>query len=422
VPTLLIACASPLDQDRLRLGNEEKQIRQALQRSRKRDHWKIESNLAVTVDDLRRALLDHRPAVLHFAGHGRPDGLCFESEDGGSHAPDRMSVAKLFHVFRDDLKCVVLNACYSQPQAELIRDGIDYVIGMSASIEDDSAAKFAEAFYEAVFAGVDFRTAFDLGCSALDLNKLPSGEVPKFLTRVNHTTLAYAAHVPEAERIIHAYLSTPPLERAQLTSTGSSLQPTLAQFYGEMIHVPFDRVRVLSMQQLSEYQWRALTEVRLSDKSDTKIFYLQIRNRSVLVEWEATVGFWSMPAKTYLSLGSQTPVIARVKAELCSDYWGAYSDMGRLYQSIQLQSAGIDLFRGYVRRGSPEHKELVDLLSDGRQHDVTLEIANESGDPKESVIRRALSKTWLYTPPNPQQTTPTEGTRPWIPPRPSLKK
>jgi hypothetical protein len=52
------------------------------------EHWRIESNQAATVDDLRRALLDYEPAVVHFAGHGSPDGLCFETSQGDSHTAD----------------------------------------------------------------------------------------------------------------------------------------------------------------------------------------------------------------------------------------------------------------------------------------------------------------------------------------------
>ena len=83
MPTVLLVAASPLDQDRLRLGHEVKKIKQALERSRNREKWTIESNEAVTVDDLRRALLDFRPTVVHFSGHGAgTGGLAFEDDDG----------------------------------------------------------------------------------------------------------------------------------------------------------------------------------------------------------------------------------------------------------------------------------------------------------------------------------------------------
>lgn len=63
--------------------------------------------------------------------------------------------------------CVVLSACYSQPQAAAIAEHIDAVIGMSAAIPDDDARTFAGAFYEALAEGEHVKRAFELGCSAI---------------------------------------------------------------------------------------------------------------------------------------------------------------------------------------------------------------------------------------------------------------
>lgn len=146
--------SSPLDQDRLRLSAEFRDIRRALQRSRNRENWIIESNEAATVDDLRRALLDFRPQIVHFAGHGSGGGgLCFEDSDGKTSLAGSEPLAKLFHHFKKDLQCVVLNACYSSHRGSVISKEIDYVVGMSDSVGDESAAKFAVSFYDAVFAG-----------------------------------------------------------------------------------------------------------------------------------------------------------------------------------------------------------------------------------------------------------------------------
>src|SRR5262249_22180269 len=156
-----------------------KNISHALERSRNREDWRIESNQATTVDDLRRALLDNQPTVVHFCGHGAGEaGLCFENEQGGTHLAHATPLAKLFHHFKDKLKCVVLNACFSQVQADVIRQEIDYVVGMRKTILDEVAVKFAVAFYDAVFANADFRTAFNIGCASIDLHNMPESNVP----------------------------------------------------------------------------------------------------------------------------------------------------------------------------------------------------------------------------------------------------
>ena len=48
---------------------------------------------------------------------------------------------------------MLLNACYSEVQAEEIYKHIDCVIGMKSSIQDRAALDFSEGFYDAISAG-----------------------------------------------------------------------------------------------------------------------------------------------------------------------------------------------------------------------------------------------------------------------------
>ena len=87
-------------------------------------------------------------------------------------------LAKLFRLFNESLKCVVLNACYSDVQATAICNEITCVVGMKSTIGDESALKFAAAFYDAIFAQCSIGMAFDMGCNALDLSNLSDSDVP----------------------------------------------------------------------------------------------------------------------------------------------------------------------------------------------------------------------------------------------------
>ncbi|MGZ3303788.1 MAG: AAA-like domain-containing protein, partial [Isosphaeraceae bacterium] len=78
----------------------------------------------------------------------------------------------------DHVKCVVLNACYSEVQAEAISKHIDFVVGMKKAIGDEAAIKFAVGFYDALGAGRDFETAYKFGCSAIDLKGIPESLTP----------------------------------------------------------------------------------------------------------------------------------------------------------------------------------------------------------------------------------------------------
>ena len=91
-----------------------------------RDSLELVSRWAVRPDDLLQALLEVKPHVVHFSGHGRSAAELIVLDDRGSPKP--VSKEALIHVFRtlkDNVRVVVLNACYSQPQAEALAQTID---------------------------------------------------------------------------------------------------------------------------------------------------------------------------------------------------------------------------------------------------------------------------------------------------------
>ena len=80
--TILLLAANPKDTKRIRLDEEQRRIEQALERGKKRDEFRLVSKWAVTDDDLRRAILENEPDIVHFSGHGNGLGLEFENELG----------------------------------------------------------------------------------------------------------------------------------------------------------------------------------------------------------------------------------------------------------------------------------------------------------------------------------------------------
>jgi hypothetical protein len=78
---------------------------------------------------------------------------------------------------------VVLNACYSAPQAAAIANHVDCVIGMPDAIGDAASVNFAAAFYQALAYGRDVQTAFELGCNQIDLQALAEPSKPRLLAQ-----------------------------------------------------------------------------------------------------------------------------------------------------------------------------------------------------------------------------------------------
>jgi tetratricopeptide (TPR) repeat protein len=176
---ILILAANPTDTTQLRLGDEVRKIQNARRQATNRQQIQI-FNQWVRVDDLRQVLFEHKPNVVHFCGHGEGDnGLVLENEYGEKQLVSSESLAGLFKNFQEHVDCVVLNACYSEAQAEIIHEHINCVIGMNQSISDKAAIEFATGFYEALTNGANYKKSFDLGCNAIDLKNIPESQKPQ---------------------------------------------------------------------------------------------------------------------------------------------------------------------------------------------------------------------------------------------------
>ncbi|WP_017314445.1 CHAT domain-containing protein [Mastigocladopsis repens] len=181
---ILILSANPKDTNKLRLDEEVRKIQAALKRANNREQFEIVTEWAVQVDDLRRALLDHQPTIVHFSGHGSGgNGLALENSSGQMQLVSTQSLARLFKLFQNKVECVLLNACYSEAQAEAIHQHIDYVIGMNRAIGDMAAIKFAVGFYDAMGAGRPYEDCFEVGCASIDLEGIPESETPVLKAR-----------------------------------------------------------------------------------------------------------------------------------------------------------------------------------------------------------------------------------------------
>ena len=179
VRTILVLAANPINQARLRLDEEVREIDEGLRRSKHREYFKLEQRWAVNAGALRRALLDFTPDIVHFCGHGSgDDGLILEDKIGCANLVSTEALATLFELCKEHVQCVVLNACYSEKQANSIVQHIGYVIGMSETIGDKSAIKFAIGFYDALGAGRSVETAYKFGCSAIQMESIPEYLIP----------------------------------------------------------------------------------------------------------------------------------------------------------------------------------------------------------------------------------------------------
>lgn len=168
----------------LRLDNEIREIEEAIRRAANRDLFEIRIRTAVRPQDIRRAIAEEQPQIVHFCGHGLEDGRLLLEDDGGNNKPVAPEgLASLFKLHADYVKCVLLNACYSEKPAVAISQYINYVIGMNNPIQDKAAITFAQGFYDGLGYKISsnhdvLQRAFDEGMVAIQMENLSQGSIP----------------------------------------------------------------------------------------------------------------------------------------------------------------------------------------------------------------------------------------------------
>jgi len=215
---ILVLATNPEKTTPLRLDEEVRSIDQALLQSRFRDKFDLEQQWAVRVSDLQRLLLRYKPDIVHFSGHGSESSeIILEDSEGNNKPVPALALSKLFSLFKDNIKCVVLNACYTEVQAEAISKHISCVVGMSKAIGDEAAISFSEAFYGALGDGRDIKTAFELGCNQIDLENLDEKDTPRLKTKEeNAEELTFIADTGDENQKWGS-----PRDYAMLITTGS---------------------------------------------------------------------------------------------------------------------------------------------------------------------------------------------------------
>lgn len=203
--TILFLAANPKGTEPLRLDEEVREIDEGLRRAKHRDRFTLKQQWAVRPRDLQRAILELKPQIVHFSGHGVGNsetasaeapstrklvplsslgeeigeaGLFLEDQTGRAKLVSTEALAGLFELFKEHVECVVLNACYSERQAEAIAEHIPYVIGMDRAISDRAAIEFAIGFYDALGTGESIDRAYKLGSVAIQMAGIPEHLTP----------------------------------------------------------------------------------------------------------------------------------------------------------------------------------------------------------------------------------------------------
>ena len=212
--TILFLAANPQvttnsDRHVLALEEEARAIREELERGGHRDRFEFATRWAVRPLDLLRELNRLRPSIVHFSGHGTGDdrapdarlrrditaeaagggvkaaqsGLYFLDSQGRPKLVPTEALQEAFGAAGSMVKLVVLNACYSDVQADALLAHVDCVVGMAGAILDAAAIAFACGFYGALGEGLSATVAYRQGCAAISMQGLADRHRPRLRVR-----------------------------------------------------------------------------------------------------------------------------------------------------------------------------------------------------------------------------------------------
>ncbi|HAS42831.1 MAG TPA: hypothetical protein DCS93_20290 [Microscillaceae bacterium] len=178
--SILFLCANPDPTAQLNFDKEVNKIELSLKLSNYRDKFSFHNKRAVNGDIIRAGLRDYKPEVVHFSGHGAgEEGIIILDEFDEPTILSNQALNAMFKIYKTHVKCVVLNACYSEEQARIIKQHIPYVIGMSDAIEDSTSIAFSKGFYEALGDNKTYPEAFEEGKLVILMENMPGADIPQ---------------------------------------------------------------------------------------------------------------------------------------------------------------------------------------------------------------------------------------------------
>jgi hypothetical protein len=182
---ILYLSANPSEQARLRVDEELREIRDALQRSPGGlARFDLQQRTALRERDLSLSMLETRPRIVHFSGHGSAGGGIYIEDDIGRQILISVGgLAELFRLMSASVECVIVNACDTRHLAEAIVEHVDHVVGMRQKIGDRAAIRFSTGFYQALGAGEPVDRAFEFGCAQIRFSPIGSEHSTPVLLR-----------------------------------------------------------------------------------------------------------------------------------------------------------------------------------------------------------------------------------------------
>jgi hypothetical protein len=132
-------------------------------------------------------------------------------------------------------------------------------------------------------------------------------------------------------------------------------------------------------------------------KMGSQIVYCKKTNDGFKIDWEATIGYNQVSMITFKANLSSQPTEFRVYATIDTYYNYNYSNAQNTHWNININAEEGNIPGGYINKSSVEGKKIYDILKDGKQHQLIVELKIDATDDKSgsnAIITKVIKEGW----------------------------
>lgn len=174
----LFVGSNPLHDKELAINEEIQQIRERVRSAGGVQLFEFFTNPSASIDNLLDELNGSMPEIVHFSTHGTELSELLLKNASGPVPIARSALLALFRAAPASIRLLMLNACYSKPLGDALKEYIPCVIGFPSTIPDSSAVKFSAQFYNTLAFGQPVSRAFEQARVQLLVDSIADDSLP----------------------------------------------------------------------------------------------------------------------------------------------------------------------------------------------------------------------------------------------------
>ncbi|TKD03391.1 hypothetical protein [Polyangium fumosum] len=223
--------------------------------------------------------------------------------------------------------------------------------------------------------------------------------VPLAFMLANSVLLAGCSR--DASSIVRDYLNQDScLDRAKFILDPEANRAALAEHYKDQkdCKKPFESIEADGCAKMNEGDYCSVEVVFGKNKRD--YYHFKKTAEGLKLDWRSSVGYNPVSLPFFRTQRLKGTYLFRVWAKLTDYYNFDYDDAEQTHQSIELRDPDGAAITGYIRRDAPTAAALLDVLKDGKEHGVMVELRYppESKDSSVVGIERFVAERWRQRP------------------------